>query len=461
MSVIDIVLQSPFLVAVFVLITSASVITILLRSPQETARYKLANQNQETFPETLTYADHVRLGNEAAGKYEFDKALAHFQEAIKLRGKEAEPALHFKVGRLFVQKADYKNAVIAFRNAIHLNPNQAEAHYELARVYQLQGDTGQAQQALSQALSVEPAHEEALRLKVKIFAQEEQYQQALPFLKKLIEISSQPVKYRAQLAEFLIHLERFDDALDEYEALLELDPANQVLYKGKIGQIYFEKGNYTRAIEAFKSVLQEQDLVGAGETLASIRSQMAAALCNEGVKLFDAGDSTEAIQRYQEALLYDASNADIHYNLGKAYVRVHNPLNAIKHFEMSISLNPTDVGCYYELAVLQDERGMIKEAIASYEKVLELDPKNTRALFGLGTLHGVQGDLDRSIHYLTEAIRISPNYVDALYNLGVALERKKDFNKATQVYKRVLKLEKEHDKARSNLAHIQHLKTSR
>ena len=452
----DFILQSPVLMAVFLVITTIIVITILMRTTQEKTQYKLPNAMTQPVDSSLNYEECVRLGNEAAGKYEFDKALAHFQEALKLKKKD--PSIHFKMGRLFIQKTDYKNAIIAFRNVLSLNPNQIEAHFELARIYQLQGEHEHAQHALTQVLNLEADHEEALRLKVKLAAQTEQYQQALPVLKKLIEISHHPMKYRSQRAEFLTKLKRLDEAIDEYDMLLEQDPENQIFYKSKIGQVYFEKGNYTKAIEYFKVVLQEQDLVGAGETLGSIRSQMAAALCNEGVKLFEADDCANAIQRYQEALLYDSSNVDIHYNLGKAYVRVQNPLNAIKHFEVGIAINAADISCHYELAVLQDEKGMIKEAISSYEKVLELEPKNLKSLFGLGTLFGVQGDLDQSIHFLSEAIRLDPKYVDAVYNLGVALEHKKDFNKATQVYKRVLKLDKNHEKARSNLAHIQHVK---
>jgi tetratricopeptide (TPR) repeat protein len=66
--------------------------------------------------------------------------------------------------------------------------------------------------------------------------------------------------------------------------------------------------------------------------------------------------------------------------------------------------------------------------------------------------------MDMAIKYLSDAIRIDPNYVDAIYNLGVALERQKFFNKAIQMYKKVLTLDKNHDKARNNLAHIKHMK---
>lgn len=456
--VMDLILQSPVLMAILILVIAVFVLAILMRTPPAKPK-EYPNAGSvilDSAAAALSYTDHVRMGNEAAGQYDFDTSLAHFQEALRIKG--TEPALHFKIGRLFIQKADYKNAIVAFKNVLSLNPTQSEAHFELARIYQLQNDAEQVHQALNQVLAQEPNHEEALRFKVKVYAQNDQYQAALPIVKKLISISSNPVKYHNQLADFLVKLGHLDEALDTFEGLLELDPDNQVLYKSKIGQVYFDKGNYTKAIEYFKSVLQEQDLVGSGETLSTIRSQMAASLCNEGVKLFGAENYIDAIQRYQEALLYDSANADIHYNLSKAYVKTENSLSALKHFETGISLNPMDLSCYYELALLQDEKGMIKEAVATYEKVLELDPRNINAMFGLGTLHGVQGDLNQSIHFLSEAIRLNPAYVDAMYNLGVALERKKDFNKATQVYKRVLKLDKHHEKARSNLAHIQHLK---
>ncbi len=398
----------------------------------------------------------INKGNELLGQYEFDKALAQFQEALKLKSGDA--AVHFKVGRIFLQKEDFRNAITAFKNVINLNPNQVEARYELARIYQQEEKFHLAHEELSQALKINPEHEETLKLKIKLFEQEGHYQQALPILLKLMETSRQSKRYRIQYAEFLARLQKHEEAINQYMILIDRDPNNEVQYQGKIGHVYFEMGNYAKAIEYYQLVIENS---GPESNDLTLRNQMAAALCNEGVSHFNTNDTTRAIQYYKEALKYDAENPDIHFNLAKAYAEVKDINNAIKHYEEAVQLNPRDISSYYELAVLQDNQGYVKEAIASYEKVLDLNPKHLKAIFGLGTLYGVQGNLEQSIHYLTQAIKLDPMFVDAIYNLGVALERQKNFNKAIQMYKKVLNLDGAHIEAKSNLAHLQHTKGQR
>jgi tetratricopeptide (TPR) repeat protein len=332
-----------------------------------------------------------------------------------------------------------------------------EAHFELARIFQIQKNMEQAHQELNHALKIKPEHEDTLKLKVKLYEQEGKYKEAVPFLRKLINISRSSIKHRSTLAEHLSKLGQSEEAISEYLGLIESDPANRLQYQGKIGQIYYEKQHYSKAIEYFKLVLQEQGSLKDQDYIVIVKSQMAASLCNEGVTRFEVNDYANAIQHYQEALFYDNANPDIHYNLGKALARTNETSKALQHFEMAISLDPQDIGSYYEMATLQDEKGMIPDAMTNYHRVLQLDPSNVFATFGLGTLYGVQGQIEEAIRYLSAAVDLNPEFVDAIYNLGVALERKKEFGKAVKLYKKVLSLDASHEKARSNLTHIQHM----
>lgn len=447
---------------VIVLIASVTVfiIIVIAKSPKDktlgggSSHLKDLPGESTEKNEALTFLEHLNRGNTLVSQYQFNEALAHFKEALKL--KPDEPSVHFKVGRIFLQKENYKNALSAFKTSLNLNPNQVEAHYEMARIYHLTHQGEASHTALHNALKIKADHEESLKLKIKLLEQEKRYEQALAYIQKLIDSSRSPLKYREQLADFLMKLGQYPEAIAGLESLLALDPSNRLHYWGKIGQAHFDQSQFAKAIEFFKQVLQDQSETNDLEYIHSVKSQMAAALCNEGVKRYEVGDSAGAIQRYKEALPYDTQNADIHYNLGKALIRTQETAKAMQHFESALSINPGDASCYYELALLQDEKGLIKEAMANYEKVLQLEPHNAQAYFGLGTLYGVEGNMEKSIQHLSSAIRVNPNYVDAFYNLAVALERKKDINKAIKMYKKVLSLDKNHDKAKSNLAHIQH-----
>lgn len=459
MFLLEITVQQSAIVGVIMILGVALfIIVVLMKSPKEKQMSlpTLTPPPAEPTDTSAGYMDYINQGNTALSQYQYDKALDYFQAALKL--KNTDPSLHFKIARVFTQKEDYKNAISAFRNALKLNPELLEAHFELARIFQNQNNLEQAHLELDQALAIKPEHEECLKLKVKLYEQNQNYQLAIPVLKKLISMSSVPARYQDTLADFLCKLGHYEEAVNEYQRLIQIEPHNKLHYLGKIGQTYFDAGAYNQAIRNFKMVLQEQAVLRDPEYIAVIKSQMAAALCNEGVQQFTDGNSPSAIQLYQEALLYDDTNPDIHYNMGKALASINETMKALQHFETAITLHPQDIGSYYEMAVLQDEKGLVQEAVANYEKVLELDPANLNATFGLGTLYGLEGNMDKAIQYLTASVTLNPEFVDAIYNLGVALERKKDFNKAQKMYKKVLSLEPTHEKARGNLAHIQHLK---
>jgi tetratricopeptide (TPR) repeat protein len=432
-------------------------IAIFLSAPRKSVPLPPDASGHATGP-TIAPTDfmtHIREGNSLLSSGEYDQALAHFEAAGKLRPRE--PSIHFKMGRIFLQKEDYKNATAAFNNTLNLNPEQIEAHYELARIAQILKKPEQAHRILDQALEINPEHEVCLKLKLKLFEEVEKYDAAFSLARQLSQVAREPTKYRALAAEYALKLDLADEAIAEYESLLVDDPDNAALYQEKIGQAYFEQEDYVNAVEAFKTALQPVNGVApTPENTEAIQSQMAASLCNRGVKHFEAGTYAEAIQCYQEALHYDDDNADIHYNLGKACVGTGDAEAALKHFRRAIELNPRDIASYYEIAVLQDEQGNTDEAIAGYEELLALDPRHVQGHFELGTLYGMQDQLDPCIRHLTAAIKLNPGFVEALYNLGVALEQKQDFKQAIQTYQRVLQLEPGHEKAKSNLAHIRH-----
>jgi len=446
-------------------VLGAIVLFVIFKTPYNsrtlTKDYKLPKTDFQSDDEAsafdgMDFIGHINRGNEHLSNYEFEKALLHFQGALKLRPNE--PTLHFKIGRIFMQREDYRSALMAFTNVIKLNPEQLEAHYEIARVLFLQNKTNEAHLALDHALKLKPDHQEALKLKIKLYEKEGNWSKALPLLQQIMSQAKSVDyrRYRVKYADMLIKLERYAEAVSEYETLLEGDPLDKYLYFSRLGDIYCRQKNYTQAIDYLRRVLSSEDPLSKDP---KIRSQMVSALCNEGIHFFkDQKDTQGALQHYKEALLYEAEHPDIHYNLGKAYAEQNNLDLAYEHFTKCLSLNPLDPACAYELAYIEDQAGKVEPAIGHYLLALQLNPKNIHAAFGVGSLYGFKGDMDHAIQYLTEAVRINPEHEDAIYNLGVALERQNKLNKATQMYKKVLSINKYHEQARSNLAHLQKMR---
>jgi tetratricopeptide (TPR) repeat protein len=409
-----------------------------------------------------TYLEHIRLGNDAMTQSQWETALTHFSQAIKIRNNDE--TVHFKLGRIFAQKEDFPNALAAFRNVLALNEHYLEAYFESARIYKDQGKTDLAIEQLDSLLQRNPDHEAALKLKAKWQMAQEDYQQALLTLDKLFAVltpdspnagpnASVFVEYRMIYVDCLLKLGHPAKAIEILEAMIPQAPKSENAIRHRLGELYYDLSNYAQAIEQFRLLLTSQHLKEAERT--AIKTHLAAALCNEGVRMFEAARYDQAILYYNEALVEDPSNCDILFNLGKAQALCGNSHAAIEFFEKALAVNPNDASICFEIAAIHDQHGQDKQAIRFYEACLQKDPHYKKAAAGLGTLYGVVGQFPQAIKYLSMAVQDEPDNIDSIYNLAVAYEKQSNRQKAQQLYQKVLLLDPNHVEARSNLFHLQ------
>ena len=83
-----------------------------------------------------------------------------------------EPLAHARAGELYLETKDAAGALAAFQSALVLRPpNEAEAHYNVARAYHALGRTPEAKRSVLRALEAAPSYEKALELLLTITGQ--------------------------------------------------------------------------------------------------------------------------------------------------------------------------------------------------------------------------------------------------------------------------------------------------
>jgi tetratricopeptide (TPR) repeat protein len=85
---------------------------------------------------------YVNEGRNFLNEGKFDLAISNLNEALKL-DSTFWPA-HYYRGVALTKKNQYQDAIKAFERVVRLNPDQAQAHIELGRVYQRMGNSLQA-----------------------------------------------------------------------------------------------------------------------------------------------------------------------------------------------------------------------------------------------------------------------------------------------------------------------------
>ncbi|HEX8150489.1 MAG TPA: tetratricopeptide repeat protein [Pyrinomonadaceae bacterium] len=83
-----------------------------------------------------------------------------------------EPAAHARAGELYLETKDAAGALAEFQSALALRPpNQAEAHYNVARAFHALGKTAEAKRSVLRALEAAPSYEKAQELLLTITGQ--------------------------------------------------------------------------------------------------------------------------------------------------------------------------------------------------------------------------------------------------------------------------------------------------
>jgi len=140
--------------------------------------------------------DFVTLGK-AALALDADPSVVleqYFEPAKKDRSKEkrkpneAHPGLveaHVAIGKLSLEKSDFKRAAEEFRAAVKFQPNNPDLRFGLAKAF-FAGDRKQAVTILQKALEINPMHAESNLLMAEYLIDAEQYDAAEELLSRVL-----------------------------------------------------------------------------------------------------------------------------------------------------------------------------------------------------------------------------------------------------------------------------------
>jgi arylsulfatase A-like enzyme/Flp pilus assembly protein TadD len=224
----------------------------------------------------------------------------------------------------------------------------------------------------------------------------------------------------------LPYINRTDEALEIYkngkqdagikllEEILEERKDIDMAYKN-LAAIYQETGNTEGAI----SIL-EQGLNALPSNYEILIEYMKGLI---SVEQYDKVISTFEKSRIREAE-YDP---EIWSNLGTAYAHKGSFDEAIKAFEMGLSLDDKHPELYNNLAnacysygIQSRDPFLLSRCFEYYKKAIELDPGYSVPYFGLGHAYRQQGNLGGAIFCWERALKADPDFGQARFDLAVA-----------------------------------------
>ena len=225
-----------------------------------------------------------------------------------------------------------------------------------ATIYLKLGDNKKAKQALIHLITKYPENYQGHKRLAQIYEQEGGMRKAIDEYVQAIDINKRDYDSYYKIAELLNNLDKQDEAAQMLSNLLKKKPdyekATQLL-----GDIFIQKEMYK-----------------------------------------------EAANIYQEALRYNPTSYDIHYNLGIVYTMLNDFESAKICYEKAAEINSLLYNAKYSLAEIALIYKEIDEAEKYFMQVIEDEELAPEGYYELAKIELIKGNKDTAIQYANTAI---------------------------------------------------------
>jgi len=178
------------------------------------------------------------------------------------------------------------------------------------------------------------------------------------------------------------------------------------------------------------------------------------AVIYQAIASFTRGADEFAIKNYQEALLREPSNPVFYNELGKLYIlradayrtllsstdektkveaqkNVKTELDlAAEKLNQSIQVKPDFAQAHYNLGILYERQGRLKDAITKLEQVLSLNNKDVGVGFQLGILYYRNNEKDKALNLFEQIVVLQSDYANARWFLSAMYEERGRYDDA-------------------------------
>lgn len=283
-------------------------------------------QQVKQLSEPTDAAGYISLFNRGVEFYKsgnLELAIEAFQLTVKYNPNDFDA--YFYLAQAYHQAnqkeeeiASYQKAIVEYRRAIKLIPQNASLQSKLCSALMKVGRYWEANEPCKQAIRLEPK-DPAHYLKFGLFHEGlDNYEGAAKAYELAINLKPAFVAARRQLARAYYKLGRFQEAVATLKTAVQLEPANEA-FQNTLAEISAD----------IRRLWESNNLSQDGRLLYNLAGAF---------RLLD--QHREAVTLYKRALLKEPNNVQIHCDLGLTYYILGRYRDAVKEYERAVALDP-------------------------------------------------------------------------------------------------------------------------
>ena len=175
----------------------------------------------------------------------------------------------------------------------------------------------------------------------------------------------------------------------------------------------------------------------------------------QGLKLLQAGQLTEACERFLEVCRMRPQDAHAWSVLGAIYGQIGDAEKAAEAGQKSVALDANNADAQCNLGISLETLGRDDDALQCYRKALSLQPGHIEAGKNLAALLRAVGLPDEALVHLERALQKSPHHAGLHNDLANVLVKLERLDEAEKHYRLAMSYDTAFSQARINLAALQ------
>jgi tetratricopeptide (TPR) repeat protein len=378
-------------------------------------------------------AEHMTRGAELLKEDKFEEAIIEYKNATKLTPNDA--AAHYGLAKSFLGNKDARSAYWELQETVRLDPNDVQARIDHGEFLLLQGNE-ELEQAVASGdaiVAAAPKRWEGYGLKGRALAALGRHAEAGEAFKQGVDVAPDQPPIVLLWANSLKQQGKAAEAEAAYKRLAELAPgfgASAALagfYAGQEGRDADAEAAYRGAVAQAKPEERVFATTVLANYLASRKRQ------------------AEAEQVLRDAIAATPDNTDLIYALAAFLGQQGRPAEADAMIEQATQAQPGKPEPWLVLSAHRGRQGKLEEALAAAEQAVKVAPENELAqlrraevLVDLGSLRGDEARFKQAEEAYGAILAKNENHPEANFVKAKLAMARRDYAGAIAALRRTL-----------------------